>query len=275
MRGKAGDEGRGAGGVGIIPAGAGKRGRPWRRRPRWRDHPRGCGEKHQTPRRGGALQGSSPRVRGKARRRRRSCLGLGIIPAGAGKSRAFALATQHLWDHPRGCGEKFLCYSSRPNRRGSSPRVRGKGPRHQGRRPCHGIIPAGAGKSGGETLLLGDDGDHPRGCGEKVQRPPETAGEAGSSPRVRGKDLQIEAESRPVGIIPAGAGKSEARKSAPACPRDHPRGCGEKPASRPPPPACSGSSPRVRGKGRGRRARALRDGIIPAGAGKRRPPSPS
>ena len=51
------------------------------------DHPRGCGEK------GGGLlglhacEGSSPRVRGEAVAKRSSSGMMGIIPAGAGRSR--------------------------------------------------------------------------------------------------------------------------------------------------------------------------------------------
>ena len=85
---------RGKGGVcrardprlGIIPAGAGKRPRSPAGR-RWpRDHPRGCGEKKSAGSAMLPVMGSSPRVRGKARKLPLPCLRRGIIPAGAGKS---------------------------------------------------------------------------------------------------------------------------------------------------------------------------------------------
>ena len=71
-----------------------------------------------------------------------------------------------------------------------------------------GIIPAGAGKSGG-ALSLGDgSGDHPRGCGEKAPAVPASSAPAGSSPRVRGKGRILQQLANGGGIIPAGAGKS-------------------------------------------------------------------
>ena len=90
---------------GIIPAGAGKRhhrlGRhlPLRDHPRGcgekpnagdfllggKDHPRGCGEKVRGDCAVGELEGSSPRVRGKARKHPSLPPPKGIIPAGAGK----------------------------------------------------------------------------------------------------------------------------------------------------------------------------------------------
>ena len=132
-----------------------------------------------------------------------------------------------------------------------------------------GIIPAGAGKSGG-ALSLGDgSGDHPRGCGEKAFKPSASRPTPGSSPRVRGKGPLSSLFPRVRGIIPAGAGKRRRRSRPPRRRRDHPRGCGEKSAL---PSAgfwSGGSSPRVRGKA-GCRARAYYGrGIIPAGAGKR------
>ena len=90
----------------------------------------------------------------------------------------------------------------------------------------------------------------------------------GSSPRVRGKVISPAAAPVPDGIIPAGAGKSQAASVSGANIGDHPRGCGEKFDFIEQLHTRKGSSPRVRGKacsaGQGR----LRVGIIPAGAGK-------
>ena len=71
---------------GIIPAGAGKRKSYYRRRRINGDHPRGCGEKVAARGRGRARPGSSPRVRGKAQKKRAFAVSERIIPAGAGKS---------------------------------------------------------------------------------------------------------------------------------------------------------------------------------------------
>ena len=130
--------------------------------------------------------------------------------------------------------------------------------------------------------------DHPRGCGEKNNRPPWLGRAAGSSPRVRGKAWHPLHILKSLGIIPAGAGKSPASAGSGSVSWDHPRGCGEKrpfcrlksrkggssPRVRGKESAksCSGSSvgssPRVRGKANGRSSMLLAFGIIPAGAGK-------
>ena len=232
------------------------------------DHPRGCGEKSVLGLKRGAVEGSSPRVRGKVKARAVKDERSGIIPAGAGKR---ALPPLGLWsrgDHPRGCGEKCVQDTGATAEKGSSPRVRGKDRSNCRRRAGGRIIPAGAGKSGSRLCYRARSGDHPRGCGEKRNGLEDERLGEGSSPRVRGKGLGSHDERPEAGIIPAGAGKSAKRPTGMSCPRDHPRGCGEK--ARLVCRACKaeGSSPRVRGKvGRGRR-RTLRKGIIPAGAGK-------
>ena len=53
------------------------------------------------------FRGSSPRVRGKDRALTQILKFLGIIPAGAGKSRRARLSRRRRRDHPRGCGEKL------------------------------------------------------------------------------------------------------------------------------------------------------------------------
>ena len=174
-------------GDGIIPAGAGKShlgGGLWQRR---RDHPRGCGEKND----GNLIpldqRGSSPRVRGKARKRPSSWTSARIIPAGAGKRHWLAKVNAPPQDHPRGCGEKrgpcLLEFGSQ----GSSPRVRGKVDAEGHLGAEGGIIPAGAGKSRAQGARSPARGDHPRGCGEKIIRLVRGQRDGGSSPRVRGK----------------------------------------------------------------------------------------
>ena len=51
---------------------------------------------------------------------------------------------------------------------------------------------------------------------------------AGSSPRVRGKVFTRQMAPAAIGIIPAGAGKSEWFGDRAVGDADHPRGCGEK-----------------------------------------------
>ena len=198
--------------------------------------------------------------------------GQGIIPAGAGKSYRGRGDAAHVWDHPRGCGEK--CRKRRPKRllAGSSPRVRGKVPYATDRFGHIGIIPAGAGKSDLWFLAVLLAWDHPRGCGEKPTPHRSTMALKGSSPRVRGKVLGHERRRRLFRIIPAGAGKSGGRCRCVMADGDHPRGCGEKWGSAERVATLPGSSPRVRGKDLRKSIADEAAGIIPAGAGKRATP---
>ena len=119
-----------------------------------------------------------------------------------------------------------------------------------------------------------DRGDHPRGCGEKAPGEAKNETEAGSSPRVRGKVAEEILSHGLRGIIPAGAGKSATTGQQSGRRRDHPRGCGEKFATVEGWHGVIGSSPRVRGKGQKPLRHRAGHGIIPAGAGKRRPRRP-
>ena len=212
------------------------------------------------------MAGSSPRVRGKGAKRSDRLVGGGIIPAGAGKRLCRRTGVNCDRDHPRGCGEKPYNTYIIPQVRGSSPRVRGKVSMDWHKVLRIGIIPAGAGKSGGVPCVGCFPRDHPRGCGEKSYSRNPIGPYLGSSPRVRGKAYWTREQTRAARIIPAGAGKSAGRWRPDVDRRDHPRGCGEKPtrptATRPAP----GSSPRVRGKdlrkSRERRGGALGRGLI-------------
>ena len=255
--------------MGIIPAGAGKRPTGWRSPSRRGDHPRGCGEKWRESRRAANLEGSSPRVRGKVIGLTFAIAYARIIPAGAGKSFRRRRGGRGRGDHPRGCGEKVPWTQDVLRHSGSSPRVRGKAPRRQNRMHPAGIIPAGAGKS----VEHGGDGnvgpDHPRGCGEKQHRRSPAARATGSSPRVRGKGVELVREAGWRGIIPAGAGKRRGDDRRRQEPQDHPRGCGEKGGGNGRGAASLGSSPRVRGKDTTPETDTAAVRIIPAGAGKR------
>ncbi|EDX22808.1 conserved hypothetical protein [Streptomyces sp. Mg1] len=91
---------------GVIPAGAGSSPGLAFHSGRGRGHPRGCGEQRSGQRATSDLRGSSPRVRG-AGHRNDSRLGrLGVIPAGAGSSRALSWSSPSAGGHPRGCGEQ-------------------------------------------------------------------------------------------------------------------------------------------------------------------------
>ena len=269
MRGRVSHAADHAGGLGIIPAGAGKSGRSaCRSRGPW-DHPRGCGEEANSNVTVNHRVGSSPRVRGRVAVWPWAVGVWGIIPAGAGKRSSPQPCCLSPWDHPRGCGEELAASSQTTRASGSSPRVRGRGvsARPVGSRVR--IIPAGAGKSSPPVGRGACAGDHPRGCGEEWSERPWGTSRGGSSPRVRGRGVSFRGQFSLFGIIPAGAGKRWLCKEIIKGLRDHPRGCGEEYHKERATQAGQGSSPRVRGRGRCGLLRGLSGGIIPAGAGKR------
>ena len=112
--------------AGITPAGAGKTSRCRNISMFLKDHPRRCGEnslrKTGLQRRGG----SPPQVRGKqcAALTRFNCFR--ITPAGAGKTILYCPSFKSVWDHPRRCGENFICTFTFAILPGSPPQVRGK-----------------------------------------------------------------------------------------------------------------------------------------------------
>ncbi len=190
-----------------------------------------------------------------------------VIPAGAGNRPRPRSGTTSRPGHPRGCGEQRTNSTFRAPNSGSSPRVRGTGGRRCRRCASRRVIPAGAGNSGRLRTPPARTAGHPRGCGEQERQGKAIQVHHGSSPRVRGTDPVIVADSPVDRVIPAGAGNRA------SCPRDsapragHPRGCGEQgPDVRDAAQEC-GSSPRVRGTARRRSLRHHRHRVIPAGAG--------
>ena len=131
----------------------------------------------------------------------------------------------------------------------------------------NGIIPACAGSTKRFSSTEMPFRDHPRMCGEHLDAGSEQKPCPGSSPHVRGALQVTQVEREAVGIIPACAGSTQARRN-PAPPlRDHPRMCGEHFTYRDGLTTLQGSSPHVRGARHGAHWRRLQFGIIPACAG--------
>ena len=268
VRGKAPKTARCASASRITPARAGKSARRWAGARRARDHPRACGEKLMDWQRQAVTEGSPPRVRGKARAPNSKRPALRITPARAGKSMRSPWTTWCERDHPRACGGKPDMKGMSSIASGSPPRVRGKAG-HEGH-VLHrlGITPARAGKSGRPRNRRHRPRDHPRACGEKVNKEDVPMCRQGSPPRVRGKVGQAFLERIHIGITPARAGKSNNRGRARWLHRDHPRACGEKELRHADTGSHVGSPPRVRGKDDRRGKRQCSGGITPARAGK-------
>ena len=252
----------------LIPARAGKTSPP---RTSWCSgtaHPRACGENPDRQCGTARSRGSSPRVRGKPDRLRALADDLRLIPARAGKTRCTHARVPPLRAHPRACGENAGGAHPRLGPGGSSPRVRGKLRPGAHRLRALGLIPARAGKTRchrGCHLLLRA---HPRACGENVVCSTTSFTFPGSSPRVRGKRTPRPSAPKPVGLIPARAGKTHLLLRFLWCLWAHPRACGENARTHTGADHAPGSSPRVRGKRADRCAGLARLGLIPARAGK-------
>ena len=107
------------------------------------------------------------------------------------------------------CGENFfnecLCFLGL----GSSPRVRGKLKDRLVFFPVSGLIPACAGKTAPRQSPSTMFWAHPRVCGDNVLKIVDGNAYAGSSPRVRGKQLFPLPRLFRHGLIPACAGKTD------------------------------------------------------------------
>ena len=90
----------------ITPACAGKRIVDFGPQVARQDHPRVCGEKKVADMFDVPVEGSPPRVRGKARHLLHMRLRSRITPACAGKSHVRLQNQPRERDHPRVCGEK-------------------------------------------------------------------------------------------------------------------------------------------------------------------------
>ena len=152
-----------------------------------------------------------------------------------------------LADHPRACGEQVFPPLTVPNGSGSPPRVRGTGAVSSIRPLKNRITPARAGNSPWEEFLIALWEDHPRACGEQIQRHVMLVRPRGSPPRVRGTGTSHSLRLSCFRITPARAGNSpEAGRTKDQC-KDHPRACGEQWLDLTEGPGGLGSPPRVRG----------------------------
>ena len=145
------------------------------------------------------------------------------------------------------CGEHRLRQTPQLPPQGSSPHVRGARWGASSLAVGLGIIPACAGSTSAQTLLLSILRDHPRMCGEHAPCLRLWTCQWGSSPHVRGALVANPLTSGISGIIPACAGSTGVLFESVAPARDHPRMCGEHDCVPLDFPLDSGSSPHVRG----------------------------
>ena len=198
------------GGVGLIPAHAGKTRYQINERTPRGAHPRACGENSRAVASASRAPGSSPRMRGKQLLSCSMSVNTGLIPAHAGKTAFFLGEFNGCWAHPRACGENFVEVGKDWADVGSSPRMRGK---HRGLvadRLTGRLIPAHAGKTTRRGPRINKHRAHPRACGENLPCVSVFLCGGGSSPRMRGKPLIPLSPLSHTGLIPAHAGKTHA-----------------------------------------------------------------
>ena len=176
-----------------------------------------------------ASEGSSPRVRGKLRRRDRALRRLRLIPACAGKTHFVAPRSRVDTAHPRVCGENPVMSIVPRSPRGSSSRVRGKHASPSTTLRYVRLIPACAGKTLVPAMHCRTVEAHPRVCGENSSDTVRNEHECGSSPRVRGKRPIRSSAFSTARLIPACAGKTCLGMMLAAARAAHPRVCGENP----------------------------------------------
>ena len=192
----------------------------------------------------------------------------GLIPASAGRTGWWRATATHQTAHPRECGADLDKIEGTDAAAGSSPRVRGGQNRTIHRRVQTGLIPASAGRTSAATAFMLSPRAHPRECGADGEVVPHLFVVAGSSPRVRGGQVFAIASANNGRLIPASAGRTVRVRSSPLRARAHPRECGADPACRWRSRSVHGSSPRVRGGRSAGTATRIRQGLIPASAGR-------
>ena len=193
-------------------------------------HPRACGELCSNRGSPGHEIGSSPRMRGtlcfpvpcthyRAVHPRacgelpKNALGVAqekrFIPAHAGNSPSLAGSWMTSAVHPRACGELEMWAALAGKPRGSSPRMRGTPSTRTWHRHRYRFIPAHAGNSSGVRAAMRSPTVHPRACGELQVTDLLEDARDGSSPRMRGTPVEIQAEQIVHRFIPAHAGNSQ------------------------------------------------------------------
>ena len=171
--------------------------------------------------------GSSPLTRGKLLGVQQGRDLAGLIPAHAGKTALLHFVTRVFRAHPRSRGENWRRGAPVSMIGGSSPLTRGKRNTLGFRQHIHGLIPAHAGKTGCRRASRPVAWAHPRSRGENIDHKRVSFNASGSSPLTRGKQRGGAVHLERLGLIPAHAGKTCARRTAHRKSRAHPRSRGE------------------------------------------------
>ena len=171
--------------------------------------------------------GSSPLTRGKHHGTDRRRARRGLIPAHAGKTHPRARLVRLSWAHPRSRGENVTGVMQTIGEVGSSPLTRGKRSTAATSSPKARLIPTHAGKTDLVRDLHGWSLAHPHSRGENRAFWRFVSVVPGSSPLTRGKLGGSPLAHLPCRLIPAHAGKTCSRRSAPPMRAAHPHSRGE------------------------------------------------
>ncbi len=219
------------------------------------------------------VSGSSPLARGGLLPRTPLTRPHGLIPAGAGRTKAEYSSVVSWRAHPRWRGADAPPWTDAQAERGSSPLARGGPPTILRPRESTGLIPAGAGRTTRCACGVARDGAHPRWRGADDADLAEKAGDLGSSPLARGGRGDLVLRDRPTGLIPAGAGRTVDSIGRLRWRRAHPRWRGADGMETYCLTFGQGSSPLARGGRVGCPSDPQYRGLIPAGAGRTTSPS--
>ena len=170
--------------------------------------------------------------------------------------------------HPRSRGKNAQLIREEVAEAGSSPLTRGKRQLPCPRSSFQGLIPAHAGKTPSQPPRSDRHAAHPRSRGKNAQLIREEVAEAGSSPLTRGKRQLPCPRSSFQGLIPAHAGKTPSQPPRSDRHAAHPRSRGENWVTSHTCCDTAGSSPLTRGKRDLAEESGMREGLIPAHAGK-------
>ena len=193
-------------------------------------------------------RGSSPRVRSRLIVHVLMTAYAGIISACAEQTHSPRPDDGLRRDHLRVCGADCFLEDSREPCLGSSPRVRSRLVRVRVAAIGFGIISACAEQTNTSTPIAHSWWDHLRVCGADATAAFTNAVRAGSSPRVRSRQVLSGRMAIAHGIISACAEQTTSRPSRWCRPWDHLRVCGADPGISRCSHTLPGSSPRVRSR---------------------------
>ena len=273
VRGERARAGRDVPAPGLTPAGAGRTKRCSARPRRCTAYPRRCGENQDSAAFSSPAEGLPPQVRGEPPQQPARRCGLGLTPAGAGRTGAAGLGLRLSGAYPRRCGENRRVPAMTCQAPGLPPQVRGEPSTCGIGFRLWGLTPAGAGRTRHGTSDPPAKWAYPRRCGENLFAGILAATFSGLPPQVRGERSCPCSDTSSIGLTPAGAGRTAPRSPMGAQARAYPRRCGENKPSATIHSGVNGLPPQVRGEHLRVDPHAAPDGLTPAGAGRTNEPS--